>query len=89
VPPPPQDRSDPRREVEPPWVTYPDYGPGDGFWRQSGEPWWAHVWLPFWDSLNDREREAYLSRWSAPEQWALFFDREFNEWLDNVDDDDA
>lgn len=35
-------------EIAPPWVKYPGYSPGDAFWRQSGEYWYAYVWMPYW-----------------------------------------
>jgi hypothetical protein len=70
------------QEIEPPWVKYPDYPPGDGFWRQAGEPWFALVWRPYWESLNAQEQDDYLNRWNVPQIWRLFyFDRDFREWL--------
>ncbi len=78
-----------RSEVAPPWITYPGCGPGDGFWRQSGEPWWTQVWQPFWESLDERAQREYLVRWAVPDEWQQFhFDRDFREWLEEVDDDD-
>jgi hypothetical protein len=74
-------------EVPPPWAAYPGYPPGDGFWRQAGEPWFTLTWKPYWDSLGEREREAYLVRWNVPAEWRKFyFDAEFSRWLDGVDD---
>jgi hypothetical protein len=74
-------------EVSPPWVTYPDYPPGDGFWRQAGEPWLTMVWRPYWDSLDRGQQADYLTRWKVPGDWRRFyFDAEFVGWLDTVDD---
>lgn len=75
-------------EIPPPWVKYPGYEVGDGFWRQSGEAWLKDVWQPFYDSLSEGEQSTYLKRWNVPEDWQKFyFDREFQDWLDTVDDD--
>ncbi len=74
--------------VEPPWVKYPGYSPSDGFWRQSGETWFAYVWQPYWNNLCTVERQDYLERWNAPEQWRLFyFSPDFSTWLNDVDDE--
>lgn len=74
-------------EIEPPWVKYPGYGPGDGFWRQSGEAWFAHVWEPFWNALNQEQQEEYLKHWNVPEKWKQFyFDKSFMKWLESTDD---
>jgi hypothetical protein len=74
-------------EVPPPWVTYPNYAPGDGFWRQAGEPWLTMVWRPYWDSLDSQQQDDYLARWNVPADWRRFyFDAEFSTWLDSVDD---
>ena len=75
-------------EVPPPWVKYPGYGPGDGFWRQSGEGWLKDVWQPYFESLNEEQQRVYLMRWSVPQDWrSFYFDREFQAWLNTVDDD--
>jgi len=75
-------------EIQPPWIKYPGYGPGDGFWRQSGEAWLKDVWQPYFDSLSEELQRAYLMRWKVPQDWRdFYFDREFQSWLDTVDDD--
>lgn len=77
------------KEIQPPWVEYPGYGPGDPFWRQTGEPFFTLVWRPFYDSLNEAEQTAYLIRWNVPEQWQKFyFDQEWREWLESTDEDE-
>lgn len=74
-------------EIEPPWIKYPGYGPGDSFWRQAGESWFCDLWKPFWESLSPSEQEEYLQRWEVPESWLLFyFDPQFRKWLGSSDD---
>jgi hypothetical protein len=63
------------------------YGPGDGFWRQSGEAWIKEVWEPYYGSLSEAAQNEYLRRWNVPDDWRTFyFDKEFQQWLDSVDD---
>jgi hypothetical protein len=82
------ERNNQPAEIPPPWIKYPGYGPGDGFWRQSGEAWFKDVWEPFYLSLSDQQQKEYLARWNAPPDWQKFyFDKEFQAWLDTVDDD--
>lgn len=76
----------PEHEIEPPWVKYPSYPPGDTFWRQSGEPWFVYVWQPYWDSLNSQAQDDYLVKWKAPESWRLHFSSDFQKWLYSEDD---
>jgi len=72
--------------IEPPWVKYPGFAPGDPFWRQTGEAWLTLVWRPFWDSLSTEAQEAYLAHWRVPEDWRLYyFDAAFLKWLEDVD----
>lgn len=75
-------------EFLPPWIKYPGYAPGDGFWRQSGEAWLNDVWQPYFDSLTEEDQAEYLRRWNVPENWRKFyFDKEFQNWIDTVDDE--
>ncbi|MEO8870951.1 MAG: hypothetical protein ABI357_08970 [Granulicella sp.] len=75
-------------EVRPPWVAYPEYGPGDGFWRQSGEPFLTLVWEPYYESLSEEEKAGYLKRWQVPEEWWQFhFDPAWREFLERSDED--
>lgn len=81
------DPSRPRREeIEPPWIAYPGYPPGDFFWRDAGEPWVHYVWKPYWDSLTREEQEAYLQRWNAPEEWRYYY-LVFMKWLKETHDE--
>ncbi len=76
------------KEISPPWILYSGYPPGDPFWRQGGEIWFHYVWKPYYDSLDGKEQNDYLERWSVPDAWAKFyFDPEFQKWLDSVDDE--
>ena len=56
-------------EVKPPWVVYPEFPPGDGFWRQAGEGYYAYGWLPYLTSLSPDEKHAYFTRWPVPPEW--------------------
>ncbi|HTS25874.1 MAG TPA: hypothetical protein VMH81_08360 [Bryobacteraceae bacterium] len=64
-------------EVPPPWVAFPGQDSTSGFWKQSGEPWMATVFRPFWRALDSAGKTRYLQKWSAPQEW-----REWLEWLD-------
>jgi hypothetical protein len=61
-------------QVRPPWVQYPDTEPWWGGWRQgTSEEWLQRTWLPFWRSLSDANREAYLQRWPPPtDDWRTY-----------------
>lgn len=73
--------------IDPPWIKYPIYPPGDFFWREAGEPWFIYVWEPFWKSLTLEEQKEYLSQYEVPEEWLRFyFDSDFQNWLDSVDE---
>jgi hypothetical protein len=73
-------------KINPPWIEYPGYPPGDTFWRQSGEAWFAYIWEPFWKQLNAQEQQDYLTQWNAPQEWRLFYSHEFQEWLHTDDE---
>lgn len=74
-------------EIEPPWIKYPGYPPGDTFWRQSGELWFSLVWRPYWQSLNIEQQAGYLSKWKVPDVWRdFYFDHEFQQWLLTTDE---
>lgn len=73
-------------EILPPWILYPEYGPGDGYWRQAGEAWFVEVWQHYWQKLSLDEQADYVQRWMPPEVWKKFyFNNDFSEWLDSVD----
>jgi hypothetical protein len=57
---------------EPPWARYPGRAPWWGGWRQGdAEPWYLHVFLPFWAGLGAEQRLEYLGRWPPPDaDWA-------------------
>ena len=74
------------KEIEPPWVKYPGYSPGDGFWRQSGELWIQNIWEPYWKSLNPTEQNEYLKKWAVPNKWRdYYFNPDFHAWLEKID----
>jgi hypothetical protein len=78
----------PHGEIKPPWVAYPEYGPGDTFWRQTGEPFMALVWEPYYESLSQEEKDAYLKRWQVPEEWwKFYFDPAWRAFLESTDED--
>lgn len=74
-------------EIVPPWILFPGYPPGDGFWRQSAEGWFTFIWRPFWEKLSPMEQVKYLHRWKVPDEWRLFyFDSDFKKWLEKAED---
>ena len=73
------------KEIKPPWVAHPGYPPHDIFWRQPGEAWAVHVWLPYWTSLSPDEQAAFLDKWDAPVEWREYYSPEFQAWLAELD----
>ena len=58
------------KDILPPWEQYPETEPWWIGWRQGdGEVWLKLVWLPFWSKLARTEKEHYVDRWAAPEEW--------------------
>ncbi len=72
--------------INPPWIEFPGYPPGDTFWRQSGEIWYHYIWYPIWEKLSYQEQQDYLVQWNAPKEWRHFYSQEFQDWLAHVDD---
>ena len=62
-------------ELTPPWLGGVDPW-WSGAWRQGSGEWWLHhEWYPFWDGLDDAERESYAERWEMPAEWRDHFQR--------------
>lgn len=58
------------KELEPPWITFPISLPDVGWDDYFLEGWKLEVWIPFWETLNGKERTAYLKKWPPPnDQW--------------------
>jgi hypothetical protein len=75
-------------EIKPPWVAFPGYGPGDTFWRQTGESYMATLWEPYYEGLSEEDKGAYLKRWEVPEEWWRFhFDPAWREFMERADED--
>ena len=74
-----------KKEVNPPWVVYPESLPSDSFWKYGGEVYMQDAFLPYIQSLNEKELEEYLTRWQVPEDWAFYFDPEIKDLLDDLD----
>ncbi|MFN0056626.1 MAG: hypothetical protein ACKV0T_31145 [Planctomycetales bacterium] len=56
-----------------PWAISRYYRmPGIGWGQGAEEGWWLHAWVPFWLSLPEDERQAYLKRWKADDDWREF-----------------
>ena len=64
----------PDKEPKPPWIAYPGTAPFRGGWRQGFSEWWIRdVWFPFWKHLTPDEKDAYLTRYPAPDDdWLLY-----------------
>lgn len=75
------------KEVSPPWIAYPGFPPGDFFWRDAGQPWFAYVWEPYWKSLTTQEQQAYLDKWTVQEDWEWYFDADLQAWLASIDEE--
>lgn len=48
-----------------PWEKFPEYEPGDPFWRQTGEHYYHDIWLPYWQGLSRAEQLVLYE--SSPE----------------------
>jgi hypothetical protein len=78
-----------QEEVQPPWVAYPGYGPGDTFWRQTGEAFMALVWEPYYEALSEEEKDAYLKRWQVPQEWwNFYFDPAWRAFMESADEEE-
>ncbi len=58
--------------VSAPWVAFPEINPTElsAYLKQgTSEAWFDQVWRPFWNSLNQKERLAYLQHWDASPEW--------------------
>ena len=58
-------------EIEPPWVTFPCSDPLALWvgWRY-GNHWLDTIWKPFWHSMDEDQRKAYLRKHQPPsEDW--------------------
>jgi hypothetical protein len=54
----------------PPWQVFPQLQPHElGATQGQQEAWLDSVWRPFWQALNDAERESYLNFWRATKDW--------------------
>lgn len=56
-------------EAPPPWIVFPDLHPNAPATQGFEEAYIDLEWLPFWRSLDDRQREDYLRRWTATVEW--------------------
>ena len=61
-----------RGEMYPPWLVFPERDPHLGWNQGTADHWRMFGWDPFWGALPADERESYLHRWDAPEDWAEF-----------------
>lgn len=53
-------------EIEPPWIAFPHSSPIHGWNQGETEYWKLNVWLPFWTTMSEIERDRYLQRWQPP-----------------------
>lgn len=57
-------------DMFPPWRVFPEYSPETSGWRQGdGEYWWHAAWAPFWSNLTPVDKQLYLARWGASQDW--------------------
>ena len=68
-------------DMQAPWVFGLNYPPYDIFWRQGGEARLYYVWIPFWKTLDEKQKQEYLARWRASDDWRFFL-------LEPLDEDD-
>jgi len=60
-------------EPPPPWIAFPDADPSAmGSLQGSMEYWWDWLFSPFWNAQDAKERESYLERYLANEDWVDF-----------------
>ena len=60
-------------EIVPPWAAWPGEDPWWGGWRQgNAEGWLNLVWLPFWSGQKADDKQGYVARWAAPEEWRRY-----------------
>jgi hypothetical protein len=57
----------------PPWLVFPHADPLTlGSLQGSMEYWWDWLFSPFWNTLDAEDREIYLKRYSANQDWGDF-----------------
>jgi hypothetical protein len=46
------------------------------------------VWEPYYHSLSEEEKAAYLKRWQVPEEWwRFYFDPAWRMFMERADED--
>ncbi|MDR1708535.1 MAG: hypothetical protein LBS70_02315 [Candidatus Accumulibacter sp.] len=60
-----------RMQTLPPWLAFPDLDPeGIGSLQGSLDYWWRWLFMPYFSSLNEAEKNSFLE--SCPPGWAEF-----------------
>jgi len=58
------------KELMPPWVIFPNLFQGVPRWNQGiEEDYGVNHWLPFWQSLNQQEKQEYMDKYDCPLDW--------------------
>jgi len=66
------------KELFPPWKTFPNMFQGAPRWNQGiAEDYCVFNWLPFWDNLDNKQKELYLLKYTCPLEWI--------EWLNEYE----
>jgi hypothetical protein len=55
------------------WIAFPDIPWGSLGWRMGFGEAHANDWMPWFKSLSDEERLAYVGQWPEPEGWVGFY----------------
>jgi hypothetical protein len=72
--------------LDPPWVAFPEYGPEDPFWRQTGEA-YLNAFLKEWSGLSDTQKSRYLLARNPSADWHEHLKPGgFLDWLKDVEE---
>jgi hypothetical protein len=64
-----------------PWEVFPDVDPETlGSLQGSIDFWWRNYWMPFWNSLDETEKEQDLATRNAKKEWVEFI-KTHEEWV--------
>lgn len=58
------------KELLPPWLVFPNIFKGSPRWNQGvQEDYCINNWLPYWNKLDFKEKQNYLTKYDCPNDW--------------------
>lgn len=56
-------------EPAPMWIVFPDLGAEEVHNQGAVDGYIEYIWLPFWQTLSEDEKAAYLDKYRATPDW--------------------